>query len=110
MSGDELTAAYGDRRWRMRGLAKVTSFDLLRLNVLVARDDPKAGQVFHVDTLDLYSAYSAWAGSVFVKQAAGELGVKEETIKRDLGRVLLACEAAAEEAVRAAQEPSDSAV
>ena len=107
VAGDELSVSYGDRRWRVRGLSKVTSFDLLRLNVLVARDDPKQGQVFHVDTLDLYSARSR---SVFVKQAADELVVQEETIKRDLGRVLLAAESAAEEAVRSATEPQDTTV
>ncbi|MGH9150574.1 MAG: DNA primase, partial [Acidimicrobiales bacterium] len=107
VAGDELTVSYGDRRWRVRGLCRVTSFDLLRLNVLVARDDAKAGHLFHVDTLDLYSARSR---SVFVKQAADELAVKEETLKRDLGRVLLACESAAEHAVRSAQEPTDTTV
>ncbi len=107
VAGDELTVVYGDRRWRVRGLSKVTSFDLLRLNVLVARDDAKQGHVFHVDTLDLYSAR---ARSVFVKQAADELAVKDDTIKRDLGRVLLGCETAAAEAVRAAQEPADTTV
>ena len=40
---------------------------------------------FHVDTLDLYSARQR---SVFVKQAAEELGIKEEIIRRDLGQVL----------------------
>ena len=107
VAGDELTVSYGDRRWRVRGLSRVTSFDLLRLNVLVARDDPRTGQVFHVDTLDLYSARSR---SVFVKQAADELAIGEDTVKRDLGRVLLACESAAEEAVRSAQEPQDTTV
>jgi len=107
VAGDQLTVAYGDRRWRVRGLSRVVGFDLLRLNVLVARDDPKAGRLFHVDTLDLYSAR---ARGLFVRQAAEELGLKEETVKRDLGRVLLAAEAAAEEAVRAAAEPEDPAV
>ena len=107
VAGDELTVVYGDRRWRVRGLSKVTSFDLLRLNVLVARDDAKAGHLFHVDTLDLYSARSR---SVFVRQAADELGVVDDTVKRDLGRVLLACESAAEEAVRSATEPEDTTV
>ncbi|MGH9284869.1 MAG: hypothetical protein ACRD0M_04225 [Acidimicrobiales bacterium] len=46
---------------------------------------------------------------MFVRQAADELFVKEETVKRDLGRVL-ACESAAEEAVRAATEAEDTTV
>jgi DNA primase len=97
----------GDRRWRIRGLDKVSSFDLLRLNVLVSRPDAGLGQTFHVDTLDLYSAR---ARAVFVKCAADELGVSEEVIKRDLAKVLLACEAAADEAVAAAQAPNSEAV
>lgn len=105
--GDELRLVLGERRWRVRGLAKLSSFDLLRLNVMVSRADSRDGQVFHVDTLDLYSA-RARAG--FVKQAAGELGLSEEVVKADLGRVLLACEAAADEAVTAAQAPKEPAV
>lgn len=102
---DELRLTVGDRRWRVRGLGKVTSFDLLRVNVLVAREGDGSrpvGAGFHVDTLDLYSAR---ARTVFVKQAADELGLAEDVVKRDLGRVLLACEDAAEEIITAAQQP-----
>jgi DNA primase len=103
----EAIIVLGDRRWRVRGLDKVTSFDLLRLNVLVSRPDPGHGQVFHVDTLDLYSAR---ARAVFTKTAADELGLSEEVVKRDLAKVLLACEAVADEAVAAAQKPKDNVV
>ena len=107
ITGDELTLHYGDRRWRVRGLGRSSSFDLLRVNVLVSRPDPGHGQVFHVDTLDLYSAR---ARAVFVKAAAAEVGVAEEVVHRELGRVLLACESLAEEVVRAAQAPADATV
>jgi DNA primase len=103
----EAVIVLGDRRWRVRGLDKVTSFDLLRLNVLVSRPDARHGQVFHVDTLDLYSAR---ARAVFTKTAADELGLSEEVIKRDLAKVLLACEGLADEAVAAAQTPKDNVV
>lgn len=106
VDGDELRVALGDRRWRVRGLSKVSSFDLLRLNVLVARHDGR-GDRFHVDTLDLYSAR---ARTVFVKQAAEELHAGEEIIKHDLGRVLLACERVADEVVRTAQAPTEQPV
>jgi DNA primase len=105
--GDELRLVIAERRWRIRGLSRQSSFDLLRLNVLVARDDVRDGQVFHVDTLDLYSA-RARAG--FVKAAAEELGTGEEVIRHDLGRVLLAAEERAEEAIKAAQAPAPEAV
>ncbi|HVM53262.1 MAG TPA: CHC2 zinc finger domain-containing protein [Acidimicrobiales bacterium] len=106
VDGDELRVALGDRRWRVRGLSKVSSFDLLRVNVLVARHDGR-GDRFHVDTLDLYSAR---ARTVFVKQAADELHAGEDVIKHGLGRVLLACERVADEVVRSAQAPSEQPV
>jgi DNA primase len=100
----ELVAVFGARRWRVRGLAKVSSFDMLRVNVLVAKtvSDMRADDRFHVDTLDLYSAR---ARAVFTKTAADELGLEEDIVKRDLGRVLLACEEHAETVMRAAAEP-----
>ena len=102
-----MTLHYGDRRWRVRGLARVSSFEPLRVNVLVSRPDHRHGQVFHVDTLDLYSAR---ARAMFTKAAAAEIGVAEEVVHRELGRVLLACESLAEEVVRAAQAPAETTV
>ena len=80
------------------------SFEQLRVNVLVSLAGAEA---FHVDTFDLYSAKHR-AG--FVKQAATELGVKEEIVKKDLGRVLLKLEALQEEQIRAALEPKEKTV
>lgn len=110
--GRELVIELGTRRWRVRGLEKVTSFDVLRVNLLVTRTDgPRlaqdapstSGTGFHVDTLDLYSAR---ARAAFVAAAAGELRFEGEVIKADLGRVLLACESKAEEVIAAAQAPA----
>lgn len=100
----ELVLTIGQRRWRVRGLEKVTSFDLLRVNLLVAADaGDDAAHRFHVDTLDLYSAR---ARAVFVAAAAAELGIEAEVVKADLGRVLLAAEARAEEVITQALEPT----
>lgn len=44
MDGTELRASAGDRRWRVRGLERVSSFDVLRVNVLVGRADPELGE------------------------------------------------------------------
>lgn len=106
--GRELVIELGTRRWRVRGLEKVSSFDVLRVNLLVTRTDrPRlaadAPPGFHVDTLDLYSAR---ARAAFVAAAAAELRFEGEVIKADLGRVLLACEAKAEEVIAAAQQPA----
>jgi DNA primase len=74
----------GDRRYRVLGMEKNTSMGALRVNVLVSREEK-----FHVDMLDLYSARQRVA---FAKQAAEELGIKEEVVGHDLGRVLLRLE------------------
>lgn len=105
--GDELRVQIEERRWRVRGIASATSFESLRVNVMVARKRPRGGEVFHLDTLDLYSARSR--GS-FARAAGKELGLSEELVARDLGRVLLACEERAEQAVREAQEPAEPRV
>lgn len=102
IADEELRVSVGDRRWRVRGLAKVTSVEALRVNLLAARTDPVLGELFHLDTLDLYSARSRAA---FTAAAAGELRVGEAVLRRDLGRVLLACEAHAAELIRAAAHP-----
>jgi DNA primase len=103
----ELRVEIEDRRWRIRGLGKASSFELLRVNVLVARSHPRRGEVFHVDSLDLYSAR---ARGVFARQAGEELGIAEELVARDLGRVLLTCEEHAERAVQEAQAPREPEV
>ena len=94
----ELRLTFGDRRWRVRGLGRVSSFESLKVNVLAAKGDR-----FHVDSLDLYTA-RARAG--FIAAVAVELGVDEPTIKADLGKVLLACEAEAERVIVDAQTPT----
>lgn len=99
---DEILVTLGDRRYRVRGLAKNMSFDCLRVNLLVSREEG-----FHVDTLDLYSARHRAA---YVKEAAAELRASEETIKRDLGRVLLKLEELQEEQIRSALEPKPKEV
>jgi hypothetical protein len=101
--GEEIVMTIGDRRWRIRGVAKNTSFDALRVNVLVARGE--AG--FHVDTLDLYSARHRKA---YLSEAAAELGLEERVVKKDLGQVLLKLEALQEEQIQKALEPKEKTI
>ena len=54
------------RRYRVRGLGKNLSVDVLKVNLMVAQ-----GEAFHVDTLDLYAAK---ARAAYVSQAAAETG------------------------------------
>lgn len=74
------------RRYRVRGLAKNLSVEVMKVNLLVSVG---AGNAFYVDTLDLYSAKQRGA---YVTQAAQETMLDEKLIKSDLGRVLLALE------------------
>ncbi len=101
----ELLLALGDRHWRIRGWQKNLSPEQMRVNVQVRRDaSDKADAAYYVDTLDVYSAKQR---TVYIKQAAVELGVQEETIKRDLGRVLLKLEALQDAAISQALTPKD---
>ena len=84
VDGDEVVLHLGHRRYRVRGLSKNLAFDQLKVNVLATTD-----KGMYVDTFDLYIARHR---RQFVVQAAAELGVEEETVKKDLGRVLLKLE------------------
>ena len=110
--GEEVVVTLGDRRYRVRGLAKNLSYDLLKINLLASRTEgfhASAGNAsaFHVDTLDLYSARQR---AVFVKQAALEMQVKEDVVRHDLGRVLLKLEAMQDEQITKALDPKPVAV
>ena len=88
---NEITLTIGDRRYRVRGLAKNLSFELLKVNLLAAR-----GEAFYVDTLDLYSAKQR---ASYITHAALELQLRDDILKADLGRVLMRLEALQEAAV-----------
>jgi DNA primase len=100
--GDEIVIHQGDRRYRVRGLGKNMSYELLRVNLLVSGKNTRGENVFHVDTFDLYSARQR---TVFLKQASEELGVKEDVIRRDLGHVLLQLEALQDQQIQQALKP-----
>lgn len=93
---DELQIILGERTWRVRGWKKNTSPDAMRVNLQVRRTGE--GRGYHVDTLDVYAARSRAA---YIKQASVELGLADETIKRDLGQVLLQLETLQDEFIRA---------
>ena len=71
---------YDDRHWRVRGLERNHSLERLKVNLRVTRDE-----LFHVNLFDLYSA-SGRRG--YIREAASELYVPEELIKRDLAMFL----------------------
>ena len=93
----EIVLAFGERRYRVRGLAKNLSYELLKVNVLAA-----CGERFYVDTLDLYAAKQR---ASYITHAALELQLGEDILKTDLGRVLLKLEQLQEAQIRQAVEP-----
>lgn len=101
-SGEDIVLRFGDRRYRVRGLAKNTSFDSLRVNVLVSREH--LPDKFFVDTLDLYSARQR---TTFEKQAATDIGLKEEVLHREIGQLLRALEQLQEQQIKRALEPKE---
>ncbi|MGE3231444.1 MAG: CHC2 zinc finger domain-containing protein [Hyphomicrobium sp.] len=101
----QLVIAYGERRYRVRGLPKQLG-EALKVNVLVTRATDGgltvADAVLHVDTLDLYQAKQR---QVFAKLAALELSVEESVIQHDLGRLLLQLEQVIDARAKAAEQP-----
>lgn len=93
----EVVIPLGDRRYRVRGLGKNLAYDVLKVNLLVSR-----GEAFHVDTLNLYSARHR---ASFQKAAAGELGLEEGAVGRDLGAVLRKLEELQDQQIRATLQP-----
>jgi DNA primase catalytic core len=105
--GEDIFLMQGERRYRIRGLSKNMSYELLKVNVLLTGTNTRGEQGFHVDTLDLYSARQR---SIFTKHASEELGIKEEVLRRDLGRVLLKLEELQDEQIKQALAPKDERV
>lgn len=97
VKGEEVSITLGDRRYRVRGLQKNLSYAILRVNLLAGRGDG-----FHVDTLDLYAARQR---AVFIKQAAVEMGLKEDAVKHDLRHVLRKLEELQDQQIQKTLEP-----
>lgn len=96
--GEDLFFKIGDREYRVRGLAKNTSFDALKINLRVRIDDER----FHQDNVDMARAKER---EHFARVAALEASLKEDVIKRDLSRLLLKLEELQEESIRRALQP-----
>ena len=105
--GEDIFVQQGDRRYRIRGLQKNMSHELLKVNVLVSGTNTRGESGFHVDTFDLYSARQR---GLFTKQAAEEMGIKEEVFRRDLGQVLFHLEGLQDEQIKKALAPKEEAV
>ncbi|VVP60977.1 CHC2 zinc finger domain-containing protein [Pseudomonas fluorescens] len=103
----DLLLAVADRRWRVRGWKKNLGPEQMRVNVQVRREvaeEHVQGReaAYYVDSFDLYAAKARYS---YLKQASIELGVPEEIIKRDLGKLLLKLEGLQEASIQAALAP-----
>lgn len=78
---EHVVLARGDRTYRIRGLDTNMSSLSLRVSIQASRQD-----AVYLDSLDLMRSA---ARAAFVKAAAVELYCAEETVKKDLGTVLL---------------------
>jgi DNA primase catalytic core len=97
VQGDEITMWQGDRRYRVRGLGKNTTYEVMKVNVLVTRQED-----FHIDTFDMHLDRQR---AMFIKRAAEELNVNEDIIRKDVGRFFFALEKRQVEAILMALEP-----
>lgn len=104
MRGEDVLLRFGDREYRVRGLQKNMSGDILRINLRVMGVNAYGDMALHVDTLELNAARPRMA---FVKQAAAELGIKEEIVGRDVSKVLFKLEELRDEQVRQALAPKE---
>jgi len=95
--GEDHLIDIADRSYRVRGLAKNASFEVLKVNLRLWH-----AERFYLDTLDFYRAKER---AHFVASAAAETLLEPDLIKRDLGKVLLALEALQEERLKAEMEP-----
>lgn len=106
---DELRIVQGEaesqRHWRIRGWKKNLLPESMRVNLQVRREGEHSG--YHIDTLDLYAARSRAA---YIRQAAVELGLPEETVKRDAGMVLLKLETLQDELIRSQSQPKNKQI
>ena len=101
-SGEDYFIEMADRNYRIRGLQKNTSFEVLKVNLRLMH-----AENFYLDTLDLYRAKERLH---FINSAAAETNLKPELIKRDLGKVLLQLEALQEQRIKAELEPQSNEV
>jgi len=82
--GDPSTSSGHGREYRIRGLHKNGSLEVLKVNLRL-----KHGDLFHLDEVNFYQAKSRQG---FVAGAAAETNLRPELIKRDLGKLLLLLE------------------
>jgi len=98
---DEIVLVIGDREWRVRGLAKNSGFESLKITLRVS-----CAERWHLDNFDLCVSRLRAA---FIEAAAAETLLKPELVKRDLGHVLRKLEELQEARLKAQTQPKSAA-
>jgi DNA primase catalytic core len=105
--GETVYVTMGERRYRILDLKKNTAPGVLQVNVMVTSTNARGETRLHVDRFDLYAARPR---SIFAKQAAKELGHKEESIERDLATLILKLEDLQYELLEKALKPEEEKI
>ncbi len=97
--GEHWQIIIGDRRYRVSGLARNSGFASLKITLRLWFDD-----LFHLDQIDLCHDLHR---RKFIERAAIETGLDQDTIKRDLGRLLLTLEDLQEKRFQREDQPEE---
>lgn len=101
-AGEHHTLSVDGREYRLAGLAKNHGAESLRITLRV-----RVGERIHSDQIDLCKDHDRRR---FAERAAEECAITTEAVKRDLGRLLLACEQWHEQRALLAAQPAADAV
>jgi len=94
-----LYLSIGDRDYRIRGLEKNKSYEVLKVSLRVA-----AKSRYYLDTVDLVQERQR---RLYIQQAADELECNKDMLKRDMGKILLTLEELQEEYLEADDADSE---
>jgi DNA primase catalytic core len=84
IDGDEVKVTLGPREYRVLWLEKSLARGRMQVNVKVSGVNVRGEWRYHGDSFDMESALRRAA---FIKQAAYELAVKEESMRADVGKL-----------------------
>ncbi len=82
--GEHYEMAFGERLYRVGGLERNNSLEVLRITLRIASEG-----LMHVDSLDLYRDGER---RKFIDRASEETLLEKDLLKRDIGKLLLALE------------------
>jgi DNA primase len=107
--GEHHEMSFGERLYRVGGLEKNNSLEVLKINLRIATVEDRQGVpamsgLMHVDSLDLYQDGER---RKFIDRASEEMLLEKDLLKRDLGKLLLALEQAQEKRLNAPADASE---